>query len=539
MAPKIMKKMEVGDTKGLPPAAVALIREATRAVARGDLKTAERSLTLALVYSPQHPETLRLLGVTYMHLGRHGDAVGSFRLALLSRPADVKILMPLAQSEANSNDVAAAIKTLRLLVSQRVDVVSLYTLATMLDRHGAIEEAQAIAERIVGMDSSHAFARILFARCLLASGCTDEAAAQYRYLIRAKQEVAKAWYGLAEIKTMKLSVGELVALKAFSETQSESGTDLVALKHALGKGLEDIGDYSGAFSAFTEVGRLQRSVSSWNPDAFREQMAQTRAAFAHPAHVSSSTLGDEVIFIVGLPRSGSTLVEQIIAAHPEAEGASELPDLNAIIQEESIRQRLPFPKWVKDATAADWKRLGETYLLRTARWREKKPRSTDKLPENWTLAEAALMMLPGAHVIDCRRDALETCWSCFKQIFAPGRVAWSYSFGNLASYWQECRRHTDYLARQYPNRVRIQSYEALIEDTEGQTRELLKFCGLEFNPACLRFYEASRSIRTASAAQVREPIRADTARTEEYGSLLDTLRTVLAHADMELRDRIE
>ncbi|MGA9335281.1 MAG: sulfotransferase, partial [Rudaea sp.] len=342
------------------------------------------------------------------------------------------------------------------------------------------------------------------------------------------------WYGLAEIKTLKLRSDELVALKEFCESPTISIPDRSGLMHALGKGLEDANDHAGAFSAFGEAGQGRRQMSPWDASAFREKMALARAAFPNPLDLECKSRGSEVIFIVGLPRSGSTLTEQILAAHPEVEGASELPDLNAVLQEESNRRRAPLGQWLKEANESDWKRLGETYLVRTARWREKRPRFTDKLPENWELAEAALAMLPGSHWIDCRRDPVETCWSCFKQLFAPGRVIWSYSFDELAIYWQECRRHMDYLSRRYPGSVRTQYYEALLEDAEGQTRELLGFCGLEFSPACLRFYDAARAVRTASAAQVREPIRRDTARTEHYGELLDSLRALLRDASAEL-----
>ncbi|MEO8460859.1 MAG: sulfotransferase, partial [Dokdonella sp.] len=236
--------------------------------------------------------------------------------------------------------------------------------------------------------------------------------------------------------------------------------------------------------------------------------------------------GDEVIFIVSLPRSGSTLTEQILASHPEVEGGNELPDLQRILEAESRRRRKPFPVWVGEATPADWQRMGEEYLARTARWREKRPRFTDKLPRNWLQAGAALAMLPAARIVNSRRDALETCFACYRQLFAEH--GFCYDIEDMAAYWHDYDRVCRKWAADFPDRFRDQHYEALLADPEGNTRELLAFCGLEFDPACLRFYETEREVHTPSAAQVREPLRKDTARSDRYGARLDPLRAALA-----------
>ena len=166
------------------------------------------------------------------------------------------------------------------------------------------------------------------------------------------------------------------------------------------------------------------------------------------------------------------------------------------IVEESQRRGRGFPDWVAASTPEDFSRLGRRYLERTARWRATRPHFTDKMPNNWLYLGAALAMLPGARVIDCRRDPVETGWSCFKQLFPD---------------------------RSYP-----QVYEALLTDPDARIRELLDFCGLPFAASCLDFHQSERTVRTASAAQVREPLRRDTARAEQYGALLDPLRAVLA-----------
>ena len=234
-----------------------------------------------------------------------------------------------------------------------------------------------------------------------------------------------------------------------------------------------------------------------------------------------------MIFIVGLPRSGSTLFEQILAAHPQVEGAGELPDLGIVLQQESLRRGRPYPQWVAEASAADWDRLGRDYLARTARWRSQRPRFTDKHPDNWKHAGVLRAMLPGA-----------------SRGRNPARAA-----GNRVVLLQAAVLRATAL-RQRPGRHRLlparlragdgrpgaratrqriflHRYETLLEDPEPAIRALLRDCGLAFDPACLSPHRATRSVRTASAAQVRQPLRAGTARAVAYGSLLDPLVSLL------------
>jgi tetratricopeptide (TPR) repeat protein len=531
--PASTSPIELGDVQDLPVSALAYLRQAVAALNRGAWMEAERAVTLSLVFAPDHPQSHRLLGIAQLRLGRSADAVATLRAALRTRPDDAGILTPLAQAQAVTNDIVGAIETLRVLVALHESADTLYLLAGMLDRHGELDEALLLFERIVSMEPGHAEARLQWARCLFYCGRVDAAAVQFRHLLSSRQQVASAWYGLAEIKTIGFSTDELTALKTLCAKPPFAGLELATLLHALGSALEAAGDYPAAFATFTRAAQLERARFAWEGERFGRHLALVRAAFAEPVATREQTLGHEVIFIVGMPRSGSTLIEQILASHPQVEGASELPDLQVVIEAESARRRLPLADWARVATPADWRRLGEDYLVRTARWRKDKPRFTDKFPGNWAMAEAALAMLPGARIIDCRRDAVEMCWSCFKQFFAPGRVAWSCAFDDLAAYWNACRRHGDYLAARYPENFRIQHYEALLDDVQGQTRELLAFCGLEFDPACLQFHQSLRAIRTASAAQVRQPLQKRESNSERYGALLDPLRLALAKAQAE------
>jgi hypothetical protein len=233
-----------------------------------------------------------------------------------------------------------------------------------------------------------------------------------------------------------------------------------------------------------------------------------------------------VIFIVSLPRSGSTLIEQILASHSEVEGAGELPDLPLVLGEESRRRGRAFPLWAGEMEPADWERLGHRYLERTSHWTRRRPVFTDKLPNNWHSIGAIRAMLPGARVIGVRRDPLETCFSCYRQFLYNNE--YQRTFDDLAAYWHDFDRTLKLALAQHPTHVFESVYEELVAEPEAHIRRLLTHCALPFEAACLEFHRTERDVRSPSAMQVREPLRRDTARAGRYGALLDPLRAALA-----------
>ena len=295
----------------------------------------------------------------------------------------------------------------------------------------------------------------------------------------------------------------------------------------LGKVYEERERFAEAYTAFTRGNGIARTKIPWNAAAFSTQVGSILKAFEAPVDRASSRQGEGLIFIVSLPRSGSTLTEQILAAHPSVDAGDERMDLFDVIAAEGNRRKQPLARWAPHATQDDWQRLGDDYLSRSMQWRSGRSFATDKMPVNWLWLGVALAMLPGARVVESRRDILETAWSCFCHVFTSGAQEFSYDFESIAAYARDRDRAMEQWKTLYPSRIRTQSYEDLVADNETQVRELLAFCGLEFDPACLRFYEAKRSVRTASASQVREPLRKNTARTAKYGALLDPLRTAL------------
>lgn len=520
-----------GRYAGLSQTAVDLLQRAERHVYAGELRLAEGLLVGAEALSPRHPEVRRLRAVLLVHAGRSAEARLLIEALLQQNPDDPLLLTDHVEALFACGDDQAAFTALRRICELQPDsAIAWFNLGKNLKDQAWIEESLPALERAVALAPEHAYARTLYADVLVLLGHFPQAREQYLEVLRRAPATGAAWWGLANIKTVRLSDEETALLESLLHGPDVRESDRLAMGCVLAKAYEDQGRYAQAFETLTATNARIRQRKPWNAAKFSALVDATIEQFRRPhAQADDPRLGEEIIFIVSLPRSGSTLTEQILAAHPEVEGASELGDVSHVLRAESERRGIDFPFWVGDATPADWSRLGRDYLARTARWRSKRPRSTDKMPNNWYFVGAIAAMLPGARIVNCRRDPVETCWSCFKQMFSVGNE-FTYDLDYLARLWRDYDRMVRFWHEQAPTHLRDQVYEDLVAQPETQVRDLLAFCGLDFDPACLRFHEVERSVRTASAAQVREPLRRNTARTAGYGALLDPLREALGLA---------
>jgi tetratricopeptide (TPR) repeat protein len=514
--------------QGLAADDIALLHAAARAIRDGAPAEAERLLAQVLASNHEHPEALRLLGIVHGRRARHAAAVAVLQRALELRPDDALLLNDLATAQMATGARGDAFGNWRRACALApTQAMPWFNLGRNLQLAGDSDAAVEALTRAAALAPDMLPAAILLGDALVHLGRFDEAATRYRDALRLHPACGDAWRGLANIKTRPLSDGDGKTLAAQLQRTDISPADRVAMGYALGKHLEDHGRYPQAFAALANANTLFRQRAPWNATALRAYVDAALAATRELPTPLEPGLGKEVVFIVGLPRSGSTLIEQVLCAHGEVEGASELPDLGQLIQEESIRRQRPYPQWIAEADAQDWLRLGRGYLERTRRWRARRPRFTDKMPENWKHAGILRAMLPGATVIEVRRDPLETAWSCFRQQFYQ-LPHFSCTFDDIAAYLDGCESAMDAWRARDPRRILLQRYEALLAAPEAQVRALLAACGLPFDAACLESHRAERSVRTASAAQVREPLRGDTARSHHYGALLDPLRAALA-----------
>jgi tetratricopeptide (TPR) repeat protein len=506
-----------------------LLTNASRNMASKKLVAAESALNQALSIAPESADAQRLAGVVQIMRGNPGKAVEHLRRAVELKPGDFNAHMNLGSALFECSETDAGLTSMRRSCELAPDTAATwYNLGRALHIARYTEEARPMLARAMALDPSHIMVRMTLANVQNSLGEVSEAATLYRDILKTHSRHAKAWFELANLKTIKLDSADALQIRGLLEYPDVSPDDRVWLGYALAKSLEDQNDLEASFNALQTANAVKRRYTPWNIEAEHKRVNSIIETFSRPmAPALDPSLGSEIIFIACLPRSGSTLTEHILASHSMVEGANEIPDLQAIISAESDRRQQLLTQWAPLATAEDWHRLGCEYLARTAYWRRNKPLSTDKNLNSWSLAGPALAMLPGARIVNSRRNPLETCFSCYRQLFSDG-ASFSYDFESLAHYYAGYERMSRFLKEHFPESYLDFVYEDLVADPDKSIRKLLEFCRLPFESNCLEFHKTSRAVRsTASAAQVRQPLQSNTARSSRYGSLLDPLRNLL------------
>lgn len=492
---------------------------------------AEQSLTNILALAPDDTDAIRMLGVAAQRRADHVKAIDCFRRAVAVSPEDSALRVELGIALYEHGEVDEALTHLRRACELApASSLAWFSLGKALEKQAYTEEGVAAFRRALELDPSHISARLSLARARASLGQVKAAVAGFREVLHRDADNAEGWFGLSHLNTVRFDSADTAYLQRAFAREDLPTHDRELLGSAFAKALEDQGDYAQAFEVFRLVKASQRTWMKGDAAAERKLVEAILRTFEETPPPLDARLGHEAILIVSLPRSGSTLVEQILASHPQVEGANEIRDMPHVIGAEMRRRGLAFPLWVPDATAEDWHRLGIEYLKRTARWRKTKPRFTDKNLLNWYLVGAALTMLPAARVVIVRRDPLETCLACYRQYFTEN-AGFACDLDDMADYCINFLRLTRFWLDKFPTRVFDLQYEALVAGPEAVIHRLLNFCGLPFDPACLAFHNTSRAVLSApSAAQVRQPLRHDTARSARYGDKLDGLRQRLRDA---------
>lgn len=519
----------------LSPVAARLLGTAETALRRNQLDDAERALFGVLALAPQSADANRLMGVVSQLRGDHAKAIEFLRDAIAADPHNATAHMNLGAALYETGATQAALDSLRRACELAPEVAAgWYNLGKALKLQLDYAGACAAFQHALQLDPAHQLSRVMLADAQADMGDIALATDNYRKTLQRDPAQPHAWHSLANLKTEPFTPADVSQLRRALHRPGTTVDATVQLGFALSKALEDQGDYPTAFEALQRANILKRRTLSWSTAAEHARIEGIMQAFtATTPAPPEPELGSEVIFIVSLPRSGSTLLEQILASHPQVEGANEITDLPQVIEDESKRRGRPFPQWATEATPADWTRLGRDYLARTERWRRQRPRFTDKNLVTWQLVGAIRAMLPGARIINCHRDALETCFACYRQLFSNG-ANFTYDLTEMAAHYAEYERLSRYWQACYPAQVFDHSHEALLADPEPRIRGLLDFCGLPFDPACLTPHLSTRTVRsTASAAQVRQPLRAPASLgSARYHAQLEPLRVLLRDAGL-------
>ena len=498
---------------GLSPAAAQWLDEAAAALGRSELNAAEASLLGVLAQAPDCVEARRLQGLVRQLRGDHAQAVAILRQALASSPDHALIHMDLGISLHAGGEPGAALASLQRACKLAADFApAWFNLGRVLSLQGRPVGAVTALHRALDIDPDHVQARITLAAAQARLGALGPARANYREVLRQQPGHPDAWTGLANLPDVRFDeddVGRLQQALQLSQTPQAR----VSLGFALSRALEDQADYRAAFRALYKANAQKRRMMGWNAAVARAKVGTMLDVFAAPLpEAPDAAAGGQVIFLVSLPQSGADATARVLAAHPQVGAVDALPDLQQVIGAESMRRGQPFAQWARAATATDWARLGQDYLSRTAQAGGGKPRFVDANPINWRLVGAALAMLPGARVVNSRGDALETCFACYRQLFASGNE-FSYDLDHIASYWRDYDRLSRHWQRLFPQGFLDHAHESLQADHEARVQRLLAFCSLEYEPACLAVHTA-------------QPI----AHGARYGSELNRLRMLLGAA---------
>ena len=509
-----------------------LLARAQREWAQQRLADLKRTVDAMFALVPEDPAAVRLSGMVAQRLGDHERAVACLRRVLSAWPKDPDLHMDLGRALRARGDADAGIAAMQQACAIAPDrAETWFHLGEALVADARAEAAIEALQKARDLDPQKAGIGVSLARILAVAGRVDDAAHEFRRVLQREPGNADAWLGLSNLNTVRFDAADTRQLQAAWEDVKRTDTERERIGFSYARALEDRGDYAVAFDVLAEANASRHRRSTWNAASERRLVAAIRKAFAGEVQASSDAgSGREVIFIAGMPRSGTTLVEQILASHPEVEGANELKALPKLIGLETRRGRGAFPLWVPGTTTDDWRRLGQAYLEETARWRTVKPRYVDKNLTNWLLVGAVLAMLPAARVVIVRRDPVETCLACYRQCFGEP-IEFADDLRDLATCYANFLALTRFWRERDPDRVLDFEYETLVAQPEASIGRLLDFCKLPPSRECLEFHKTRRAIFSVpSAAQVREPLRAKTARSALYGSKLDPLRQYLRDA---------
>lgn len=489
----------------------ALIAGSVEHARAGRVEQAETDLRKALRHNPYNVDAMRLLAALYRRQGKRSDAEALLRRAVDRAPDFTQALADLGELLLDSGqwpDAAAIYRQLTRLRPRDADAWA--GLGRALGFAGNESAAIRALEQALRLNGDSPEVHLTYGHMLKTLGRQDDALAAYRRSIACCPALGESWWSMANTKVFKFDRDDIAAMQRQLALPALRDSARVHFHFALGKAWEDLQDFDRAWHHYRSGNEAKRLLVDYDPvrnDLYLQRIQQAFTAELFAANGAAARNCD-AIFIVGLPRSGSTLIEQILASHSQVEATAELPYMGAVATGSARHRRdgLTYPDTVVALTPRDFAAYGQEYLQQVRRHRRRGARLfIDKMPNNFIHIGFIRLLFPKARVIHTRRHPVENCLAAYRQLFAEGQD-FTYDMLELAEFYRGYSRLMDHWHRLLPGFVLDVHYEETIAHLETQVRRLLHFCGLEFEPSCLHFYRTQRAVRSASAQQVRQPL---------------------------------
>ncbi|HWN07057.1 MAG TPA: sulfotransferase, partial [Steroidobacteraceae bacterium] len=503
----------------------------------GKLEQAEGLYRQILQRNPKHVEALRFLALIAIHSEHYGQAEQLLKRAVDIAPDYLAGWIDLSRAQLERLDLPAAAASIEraVLLNPRSANVQVHV-ANVQARSGRHDAAIETYRHALALNPKSTTAELGLGNTLKTIGRQAEAIEAYRRATVIRPAASEAWWSLSNLKTFRFEDADIAEMERQLARADLGEEQRVQFSFALAKAREDRGEYPRAFELYAAGNRARRALEHYDPVQTEMIHDRIRAVFDAQflaRHAGSGDADPAPIFVVGLPRSGSTLIEQILSSHSAVDATHELPEVGRLIQQigRDRSDRVAYPEAVRDYDAGSWAALGRSYLEHTRQYRGAAPRFIDKNPNNFASVGLLALALPNARIVNARRHPLDACLSCYRQLFARGQP-FSYDLTELGEYYLEYEKMMAHWHAVLPGRVLDVQYEDMVADLEGQSRRLVAHCGLPWEDACLRYWETERAIRTASSEQVRLPIYdSSVSRWRQYehqlAPLIEILRPVL------------
>ncbi|MFK8050775.1 MAG: sulfotransferase [Halioglobus sp.] len=501
----------------------------------GKIALAEPLVREVLKSNPADVSAMRLLADIGIKVNRYQDAKNLLERALELAPDYALARNNYAVVLMRRQELSEALEQVNLLLREDPNSPRYLILkGSILVRMGDHLPALAIFEKILKKYPNQAGAQLSYGHTLKTVGRLEESIAAYRRAIEISPTIGEAYWSLANLKTFKFTDHDIQAMRNAVTSEGGDADDQSHIAFALGKALEDRKEFEESFKYYRRGNAIRKIEHHFDPkknmyNAVRQIHTCTAEFFE--ARQSQGCQAPDPIFIVGLPRAGSTLLEQILASHSTVEGTAELPDIIAISRQLGGRKKdnpaTLYPEILKDLAPERLQELGESYLDTTRLQRSELPYFIDKMPNNFMHIGLIHLILPNAKIIDARRHPMAGCFAGYKQLFAKGQT-FTYDLTHVGHYYRNYVKVMDHWDEVLPGKVLRVQYEDMVADSENQIRRVLEHCALPFEEQCLRFYETDRAIRTPSAEQVRQPIfQEGLEQWRNYEAHLDPLKKAL------------